>query len=181
MVNKAAQADRLVAEMRHTPSAEEVAGRAASVVGRYRLQPDDLPAGRHTGQIHSINAQGVEALTPLVYISGLNKPLALSEADVQTLVRMSDSPFSGDWIGRTVEVRTVRIDNARMLRLYAPGAAGLPVDTPPPPAHAGKRQALLSALFVVVVAVAALLLVFAEQVASWWTLLEQAIASFSGS
>ena len=181
MVNKAAQANRFAAEMRHTPSAEEVAGRAASVVVRYRLQPDDLPAGRHTGQIHSINAQGVEALTPLVYISGLTKPLALCEADAQTLVRMSGSPFSGDWIGRTVEVRAVRIDNTRVLRLYAPGAAGLPVDTPPAPQQTARRQALFASLLVVFVAVIALLIVFAEQVASWWTLLEQAIASFSGS
>lgn len=180
MANKTAQAKRLAAENLHTPSSDEIAGRATSVVGRYRLQPDDLAGGRHIGQIHSINAQGVEALTPLVYITGLAKPLALSKADVQTLVRMSDSPFSSDWIGRTVEARAVRIDDARVLRLYAPGAAGLPVDAPSSPRHSDRRQALAATLFVVLAAVAALLLVFAEQAAALWTLLEQTIQSFLG-
>jgi hypothetical protein len=177
MANKVTQANRFAAEMLHTPSADEITGRAASVVGRYRLQPDDLPGGRHTGQIHSINVQGVEALTPLVYITGLAKPLALSEADVRTLVRMSDSPFSSDWIGRMVEVRVVRVDGERRLRLSAPGAAGPPVDEPSPP-HSRRRAALRGALFVVIVAIVALLIVFTEQIVSSWTLLEETITSF---
>lgn len=178
MANKAAQAQRLDAEMRHAPSAKEITGRATSVIRRYRLQPDDLPTGRHIGQIHSINTQGVESLTPLVYISGLTKPLALSGADVQTLVRISNSPFSTDWIGHTVEVHAVRIDNTRVLRLAAPGATDLPVDIPMSPRRNHRRQLLFTALFVVAVAVATLLLIFVEQAAAVWTLLEQTIQSF---
>lgn len=179
MANKTDQAKRLAAENLHTPSSDEITGRAASVVGRYRLQPDDLPGGCHAGQIHSINTQGVEALTPLVYITGLAKPLALSETDVQTLVRMSDSPFSSDWIGRMVEVRAVRMDGERRLRLYAPGAADLSVDESSPP-HRRQRTALLGALFALIVAVSAMLIVFTEQIAALWTLLEETIPSFLG-
>ncbi|MFN3983607.1 MAG: hypothetical protein ACK4SA_24825 [Caldilinea sp.] len=179
MANKVAQAKRLAEENLHTPSLDEIAGRAASVIGRYRLQPDDLPSEGYVGQIHSINTQGVEALTPLVYITGLAKPLALSEIDVQTLVRISDSPFSSDWIGRTVEVRAVRMDGERRLRLYAPGAVSWPIDEPSPP-YRRQRTALIGALFVLIVAITAMLIVFTEQIVALWTLLEEAITSFWG-
>jgi len=178
MADKVAQSDRIAAEMRHTPSAEEVTGRAASVVGRYRLQADDLPGGRHTGQIHSINTQGVEALKPLAFITGLTKPLALSEADVQTLVRLSNSPFSSDWIGRTVEVRVVRIDGDRTLRLYIPGAAGPPVDAPP--VHRRRSMAAPGVVLVIIAVIGALLIVFAEQIFALWALLEQTILALLG-
>lgn len=179
MVNKLAQSDRIAAEIHHAPLAGETTGRAASIMGRYRLQPDELPGGRHTGRIHSINTQGVEVLTPLAYITGLTKPLALCEVDVQTLVRMSDSPFAGDWIGRTVEVRTVRVDEEPVLRLFAPGAIGSPVDAAPAP-HPDKRRGVMTGLaFIVILIVVVLRVLFVEQEAVLASLLEQLLSSFS--
>jgi hypothetical protein len=99
MSSKIGQSERIAAEMQFAPSPEDIAGRAAWIVNRYRLQPLDLPEGRFVGQIHSVNTQGLDTLTPLVYIAGLSKPVALSEADVQTLVRFSGKPFCQglDW------------------------------------------------------------------------------------
>lgn len=178
MANKIAQSQRITAEMRHAPPTEEVAGRAVSLMARYRLQPDDLSGGRYTGRIHSIKTQGVEALTALAYITGLAKPLSLSGRDVETLVRMSDSPFTVDWIGHTVEVRVVELDGQRSLQLFAPGAAdfagaALPMSRPP------QRPLLTAATFIAILMVAALLVLLAEQGAALWSLLEELIAPFS--
>jgi hypothetical protein len=178
MTNKTAQAQRIAAEMQHTPPAEEIAGRAASLIAHYRLQPDELPDGRHTGRIHSLNTQGVEALTPLAYITGLAKPLPLTEGDVETLVRMSDSPFANDWIGRTVEVRVVSIDGQRVTRLFAPGAVAPPVA--PLSAPRTNRRPLLTAVgFVLLLVATALLVLLTEQGVVVWSLLEELFATLN--
>jgi hypothetical protein len=44
----------------------------------------------------------MEALTPLVFIEGLAKPLALSADDMQTLLRMTDIK---PWNWRVVTIR----------------------------------------------------------------------------
>ncbi len=178
MVNKAAQSQRIAAEVQNAPSAEDVAGRAASIVGRYRLQPDDLPGRRHVGRLHSINTQGVEALTPLAYITGLTKPLPLSDRDVETLVRMSDSPFAGDWIGRTVELHVVESDGTRSVRLFAPGSVAVPFAVRPA-SNDAHRPLLTAAALIAILIVAALLVLFAEQGAVVWSLLEELFATFS--
>lgn len=180
MADKTTQAMRLAAEAAHTPAPHTWRGRAAGVVGRYRLQPDDLPGGRWEGRIHSINTQGVEALTSLLFIEGLAKPLALHGDDVETLVRMTGSPFPGDWIGGKVEVRAVRIAGERVLRLYAPGAVAPPVDLPAPPRPKRRRRpwlVLAIVLLLVVLAAAGWLFFFAEQQALLWTFVEQTFIS----
>lgn len=126
MSSKIDQSKRIAAEMQNVPSPELIAGRATWIVNRYRLQPADLPEGRHVGPIRSVIMQGLDTLTPLAYIAGLRKPVALSEADVQTLVQLSGSPFSRDWIGLTVAVCVVEAstpvgERSQTLRLFAPG------------------------------------------------------------
>ncbi len=180
MADKTTQAIRLAAETANTPAPHAWRGRAVDVVARYRLQPDDLPGGRWEGRIHSINTQGVEALTALLLVEGLAKPLAMHDEDVETLVRMTGSPFAGDWIGAKVEVRAVRIAGARVLRLYALGAAGLPVDLPAPPRPKRRWRAWLVlgiVLLLVVLAAAGWLFYFAEQQALLWTFVEQTFIS----
>jgi len=178
MADKRTQSTRLAAETAHTPAHYKGGGRAVEVVARYRLQPDDLPGGEWEGRIHSVNTQGVEALTPLVFVEGLAKPLALSDDDVQTLVRMTDSPFAGTWIGHKVVVRAVRIEGQRVLRLYAPGAAGLPVDVPllPRPKRR-KRSWLALSLLLALIALSVWLVYAVEQRALLWAFLQQAVAT----
>lgn len=178
MANKITQSQRIAAEAAHTPSSDVVSGRAVAIVDRYRLQPDDLPGGRVAGRIHGVSTQGVEALTSLAYIEGVTKPLALSGEDVERLVRMTGSPFASDWIGCKVEVRVVRSDGRREVRLFAPGMAGPPVDTPARP-KGKRRRSLWTALAFLVIVLAALLLVYGvEQGPALWSLVEQSISSF---
>jgi hypothetical protein len=178
MADKRAQSARLAAERAHTPMHYRSGGRAVEVVARYRLQPDDLPGGQWEGRIHSVNSQGVEALTLLAFIEGLTKPLALNDDDVQTLVRMTDSPFAGDWIGRNVVVRAVRIDEERVLRLYPPGAVGLPVDAPLPLRPKRRTRTWLALSFLLVLIALSVWLMYAvEQRALLWTFLQQAVAT----
>lgn len=178
MTDKRTQAVRLAAEAAHTPAHATISGRGVSTVERYRLQPDDLPGGEWEGRVHSVNTQGVEALTPLIYIEGLAKPLALSSDDVQTLVRMTGSPFAGDWIGCKVVVRAVRIDAQRVVRLYAPGMAGLPVDLPTVPRPRRRRRAWLAlSLLLVLIALSVWLVYAVEQRALLWAFLQQAVTT----
>lgn len=178
MTDKRTQAARLAAETAHTPTQSAVQGRAVSIVTRYRLQPDDLPGGRWEGRIHSVNTQGVEALTPLVFIEGLTKPLVLSTDDMQALLRMTDSPFANDWIGYKVEVRTVRLDGQRVLRLYAPGMDGLPVDIPVTPRRQrSKRIWLALSLLLALIALSVWLVYAVEQRTLLWTFLQQAVTA----
>jgi|GEM_PF-1489834 len=181
MSSKIGQSERIAAEMQHAPSLEDTAGRAAWIVNRYRLQPSDLPEGRFVGQIHSVNTQGLDALTPLVYIAGLSKPVALSEADVQTLVRLSGSPFACDWIGLTVAVCVVeeRVSGGeyrQTMRLFVPGAEVGLLRRSSPTVHRRQPTGLIVGLAVLLA-----LLVFSmlmmeqgitpeallEQIASW--------------
>jgi len=178
MTDKRTQAVRLAAEATHTPAHAAVSGRAVSVIERYRLQPDDLPGGEWEGRIHSVNTQGVEALTPLVFIEGLAKPLALSADDMQTLLRMTDSPFASDWIGCKVVVRAVRINAQRVLRLYAPGMAGLPVDLPAAPRPRRRRRAWLAlSLLLTLIALSVWLVYAVEQRTLLWAFLQQAVTT----
>lgn len=178
MADKRTQSARFAAERAHTPMHDRVSGRAVEVVAHYRLQPDDLPGGQWEGRIHSVSTQGVETLTPLVFVEGLTKPLALSDDDVQTLMRMTDSPFAGEWVGRRVVLRAVRSDGARVLRLYAPGAAGLPVDVPllPRPKRR-KRSWLALSLLLALIALSVWLVYAVEQRALLWAFLQQAVAT----
>lgn len=184
MAEKLSQSVRIAAEAAQAPPAELHRSRAPAIVARYRLQPEDLPTGRHAGRIHSINTQGVEALTSLAFIEGLAKPIALDDAAVQMLVRMTDSPFAGDWIGCMVEVRAVRSDGVRSdgvrsVRLYAPGAAALPVDAPARP-HPGRWRAWLTAFaFLLLVVAAVALVLWVEQGAALWASLEQIMQSLT--
>lgn len=176
MTDKRTQAMRLAAEAMHTPAHSVVSGRAVSVIERYRLQPDDLPGGEWEGRIHSVNTQGVEALTPLVFIEGLAKPLTLSAEDMQTLLHMTDSPFASDWIGCKVVVRAVRIDAQRVLRLYAPGMASLPVDLPAAP-RPRRRAWLTLSLLLALIALSVWLVYAVEQRTLLWTFLQQAVTT----
>ncbi|HHY54832.1 MAG TPA: hypothetical protein GYA08_05290 [Chloroflexi bacterium] len=178
MADKSTQAARLAAEVTHTPPQSAVQGRAVSVVTRYRLQPDDLPNGQWEGRIHSVNTQGVEALTPLIFIEGLTKPLVLSADDIQTLLRMTDSPFASDWIGCKVVVRAVRVDGQRVLRLYAPGMAGPPVDMPVAPRRRHPRRLWLTlSLLLALIALSVWLVYAVEQRTLLWTFLQQAVTT----
>lgn len=179
MAEKLSQSVRIATEAAQAPPAELHRSRAPAIVARYRLQPEDLPTGRHAGRIHSINTQGVEALTSLAFIEGLAKPIVLDDAAVQMLVRITNSPFAGDWIGCMVEVRAVRNDGVRNVRLYVPGAAGLPVDAPARP-HPGRWRAWLTAFaFVLLVAAAIALVLLVEQEAALWASLEQTMQSLT--
>lgn len=181
MSSKIGQSERIAAEMQHAPSLEDTAGRAAWIVNRYRLQPSDLPEGRFVGQIHSVNTQGLDALTPLVYIAGLSKPVALSEADVQTLVRLSGSPFACDWIGLTVAFGVVEEaipgrEHRQVVRLFVPGAEAAFLRRSSPAAHRRQPVGLIVGLAVLLALLAFSMLMmeqrvtleaFLEQVASW--------------
>ncbi|HQY92969.1 hypothetical protein [Caldilinea sp.] len=178
MADKSTQSLRIASEATHAQQDQAHHGRATAIVSRYRLQPEDLPGGQWAGRVNSINTQGVEALTSLVFVEGLAKPLAVGEEDVQTLVRMTNSPFAGDWIGCKVELRAVRVSGARLVRLYAPGAAGLPVDAPAPPVATHRRRpwrALM--LFLLAVALIAGLVYAVEQGPLVWALVEETILS----
>ncbi len=175
MATKHSQAQRLAAEAAQ-PQPYARGTRGGSITGAYRMQPDDLPGGRYLGTIHGVITQGVEALTPLAHIAGLARPLALAPEDVDALVRLSGSPFASDWVGRKVEVRAVRIDGQRVVRLYAPGAAALPVDQPvrPAPPRRGLRTALG---FILILALGLLGVYLVEQGPALWSLLQDMLAS----
>ncbi|HAJ37598.1 MAG TPA: hypothetical protein DCL15_18170 [Chloroflexi bacterium] len=178
MTDKRTQALRLAAESTHTPARSAISGRAVSVIERYRLQPDDLPGGEWEGRIHSVNTQGVEALTPLAFIEGLAKPMALSDEDMHTLLRMTDSPFANDWIGCKVVVRAVRIDAQRVLRLYAPGMVGLPVDIPVAASRPRHRRPWLAvSLLLALIALSVWLVYAVEQRTLLWAFLQQAVTT----
>lgn len=175
MSTKQSQAQRIAAEAAQ-PGADARRPRGDAVATAYRLQPDDLPDGSFTGKIHAITTQGIEALTTLAHMERLAKPLALSAEDVATLVRMSGSPFTSEWIGRTVEVRAVHLEGQRTLRLYAPGEATPPVDRPARPAP--RRRGLRTAVgFVLVLALALLAVYLVEQGPALWTLLQDMLSS----
>lgn len=183
MSNKIAQAERIAAEMQHTLSPQTIAGRAEWIVQRYRLQPSDLPDGRHVGEIHSVNTQGLDALTPLVYITGLSKPVALSEADVQALVRLSGSPFAGDWIGLKVAICAVEEsgpggERVQAVRLFAHEAEAMHFRRSSP-TEPGKPSGWLMVGVALLVALLAFWVLTMEQGISWEALLEQA-ASWLG-
>ncbi len=175
MATKSSQAQRIAAEAAQ-PRADAQRARSEIMATAYRLQPDDLPNGFYTGKIHAITTQGVETVTPLVHLEGLARPLALDAEDVATLVRMSGSPFTSEWIGRTVEARAVRIDGQRVVRLYAPGAATLPIDRPAAPAP--RRRGLRTVVGFLLILVLALLAVYlVEQGPALWTLLQDMLTS----
>ncbi|HRW48034.1 MAG: hypothetical protein M9936_20615 [Caldilinea sp.] len=175
MSTKSTQAERIAAEAAQ-PRADARRPRGDVIATAYRLQPDDLPEGLYTGKIHAITTQGVEALTPLAHLEGLAKPLALEAEDVTTLVRTSGSPFTSDWIGCKVDVRVVRIDDRRVVRLYAPGEPAPPVDRPARPKP--RRRGLRSALgFVLILALALLAVYLVEQGPALWTLLQDMLSS----
>jgi hypothetical protein len=183
MSSKIGQSERIAAEMQFAPSPEDVAGRAVWIVNRYRLQPSDLPEGRFVGQIHSVNTQGLDTLTPLVYIAGLSKPVALSEADVQTLVRLSGSPFAWDWIGLTVAVCVVKEsapgeESRQTVQLFAPGAEVGLLRRSSPTAHRRQPTGLIVGL-AVLLALLAFSMLMMEQGGTLETLLEQ-VASWVG-
>jgi len=176
MAEKASQSVRIAAEAANTPPYSAVSGRAVGVVERYRLQPADLPSGLWEGRVHSITTQGVEALTTLAFVEGLAKPLALHDDDVQTLVRLTDSPFAGDWIGCKVVVRAVRCDGERVLRLYAPGAAAPPVDVLAPPRPRRRKHTWSVLVFLLALVALSVWLIYAvEQRTLLWTLIEQTV------
>ena len=175
MSTKSTQAQRIAAEAAQMRGDEHKA-RGHVAVAAYRLQANDLPEGFTTAKIHAITAQGVEALTPLAHMEGIAKPLALDAEDVNTLMRMSGSPFTADWIGRTVEVRTVRRNGPHVLRPYAPGAPPPPVVQPAPPAP--RRRGLRSAVgFVLILGLALLAVYLVEQGPALWTLLQDLLSS----
>jgi len=175
MSTKSSQAQRLAAEAAQ-PQTYARGERSEIITSAYRMQPADLPAGEYLGTIHGVTTQGVEALTPLAHIEGLAKPLALAPEDVAVLVRLSGSPFASDWVGRKVELRVVRVDGQRVVRLYVPGSAALPVDQPPKPAP--RRRGLRTALgFVVILALALLAVYLVEQGPALWSLLQDMLAS----
>ncbi|BAM01207.1 MULTISPECIES: hypothetical protein [Caldilinea] len=183
MSSKIGQSERIAAEMQFAPSPEDIAGRAAWIVNRYRLQPLDLPEGRFVGQIHSVNTQGLDTLTPLVYIAGLSKPVALSEADVQTLVRFSGSPFARDWIGLTVAVGVVEEttpggEHRQAVRLFVPGAEAAFLRRSSPAAHRRQPAGLIIGL-AVLLALLAFSMLMMEQGGTLEALLEQ-VASWAG-
>lgn len=175
MSTKSSQAQRLASEAAQ-PQPYVRGERSAAITSAYRLQPDDLPVGQHLATIRGVTTQGVETLTPLAHIEGLTLPLALAPEDVDALVRMSGSPFASDWVGRKVELRVVRVDGQRIVRLYAPGAAGPPIDRPPRPAP--RRRGLRTALgFVLILALALLAVYLVEQGPALWTLLQDMLSS----
>ncbi len=175
MSTKSSQAERIAAEAAQ-PRVDTRRARGDAITTAYRLQPDDLPEGLHTGKIHAITTQGVEALTPLAHLEGLTKPLALAAGDVATLMRVSGSPFTSDWIGVKVDVRVVRMDDRRVVRLYAPGEPAPPVDRPARPKP--RRRGFRSALGIVLILTLALLAVYlVEQGPALWTLLQDMLSS----
>lgn len=175
MSTKSSQAERIAAESAQ-PRVDTRRARGDAITAAYRLQPDDLPEGLYTGRVHAITTQGVEALTPLAHLEGLTKPLALGAEDVATLMRVSGSPFTSDWIGARVDVRVVRIDGRRVVRLYAPGESAPPVDRPARPKP--RRRGLRSALgFVLILALALLAVYLVEQGPALWTLLQDMLSS----
>lgn len=183
MSSKIGQSERIAAEMQCAPSPENIAGRAVWLVNRYRLQPSDLPEGRFVGRIHSVNMQGLDTLTPLVYIAGLSKPVALSEADVQTLVRLSGSPFAWDWIGLTVAVCVVEEsipggEHRGAVRLFVPGAEATFSRRSSPAAHCRQPTRLIVGL-AVLLALLVLSMLMIEQGVTLEALLEQ-VASWVG-
>ncbi len=177
MADKTTQSARIAAEMANTPSRAAVSGRASAIADRYRLAPEELPGGRLVGRIQGIATQGVEALTTLAHIEGALKPLALGADDVEVLVRLTGSPFASDWVGVRVEARAVRIDGVRMVRLFAPGASGPPVDVPETPRPSRRKNIITALGILLIIAVALLAVYLVEQGPALWTLLQDMLSS----
>jgi len=175
MSTKHTQAQRIAAEVTQTRG-DGHNGRSRVPMLAYRLQADDLPEGSLTAKIHAVTSQGVEVPTTLAHLEGFTKPLTLDAEDMNTLMRMTGSPFAADWIGCTVEVRSVRCEGQYVLRLSVPGAPGAPaarLATPKP-----RRHRLRSAAGFVLILILALLAVYlAEEGTVLWTVLQDMLSS----
>lgn len=120
MADKSTQSLRIASEAAHAQQ-----DRRATVV-RPRLsaaivcQPEDLPGGPGQGTSIASTPQGVEALTSLVFVEGLAKPLAVGR-ECPNIGAHDEQPLCGGLNRCKVELRAVRVSSTRLVRLYAPG------------------------------------------------------------
>jgi hypothetical protein len=96
--------------------------RALVVDLRYRLQPDDLHGVHLRVVIGAVTLQGLEDFAPVLHFAGSPaKHLVLDEELRRELIHITQSSLVNDWIGRTVELRSVRQDGDVRIGLTAPG------------------------------------------------------------
>lgn len=160
-MNRRAQAKRIAAEPQPGSDLE----RLSASMYRHCLTPADLPEGYHIGKVRRVRICGVETLTLLAEITGLARPLRLSDQDRAWLVRASGSVVYSDWVGQQVAVR-VQPSGVQLGELSAPRVLPLP---------SWRSPAIWLVLLVGMLVVLAVMLV--EQQAIWGPWWEQLLAA----
>jgi hypothetical protein len=87
------------------------------VMLRYRLQPADMADKPSTVIIRAVGAQGIEHAAPLLYFTGITKPLVLDMQNAAEIGRLAGSLLYSEWVGLTVKLYVVNEDGADLIRL----------------------------------------------------------------
>jgi hypothetical protein len=138
--------------------------RLSASMYRHCLTPADLPEGYHIGKVRRVRVCGVETLTLLAEITGLARPLRLSDQDRAWLVRASGSVVYSDRVWATGGRACAAIWRA------AGGVVG-----PEGSCRSWRSPAIWLAILVGMLVVLAVVLV--EQQAIWGPWLEQLLAA----
>ena len=160
-MNRRAQANRIAAE----PQRRSNLDLFSASMYRHCLTPADLPEGYHFGKIRRVRVCGVETLTLLAEITGLAKPLRLSDQDRAWLVQASGSVVYSDWVGQQVAVHVLS-SGVQLGEVSAPRSFPLP---------SWRSPAIWLVLLVGMLVVLAVMLV--EQQAIWGPWWEQLLAA----